>query len=326
MIRYANRMACAGMDAAVSALMNGTQWRLRRDAVTRERLETYLSDCERLDRGSYYALPSSEETLLRRDGSMLSWNSPLPGAYHENNTARARIHEAPEPSGAPTLILLHALMSASDIGYRRIAERFNRKGWNVLFPHLPYHYSRTPKGYGNGQLAITSDLIRNAEALRQSVTELRQVLAWARSRGSDRIALLATSYGAWVASLALSLEPVDFAILLQPVADVSWAVFGSPASRTMSGLLLKNGVNPTHLDRHAHLSRPDHSLPVCSPDRILIIGGRYDRMSPPESLRELCRSWGGARYREVEQGHFGYRAMKTALAESELFVNNRCQS
>lgn len=321
MIRTANRLACFGMDAVVSAMMNRTQWRLRSHAVTRDRLESYLSDCGSMDRHSYYALPAAEAIHLRRNADLLSWNSPVHGPHPENNTARARLHDAPSPSGAPTLILLHALMSASDFGYRRIAARFNDRGWNVLFPHLPYHYSRKPKGFANGELAITSDLVRNAEALRQSVIELRQLLAWTRSRGASRIAVLATSYGAWVASLALSLECVDFAILLQPVADVSWSVFDSPASRVMSVLLQKNGVTPDHLVRHSHLSSPAAQIPASSPDRILVIGGKYDRMSPPESLRHLCRSWGGARYLEVEQGHFGYSAMKRALAESEEFVN-----
>lgn len=321
MIGTANRIACSGMDAVVCALMNATQWRLRRDAVTRERLETYLSECAGLDRATYYAIPPAAETHMRRDGHVLSWNSPRPGPHTENNTARVRIFDTQSSSGAPTLILLHALMSASDIGYRRIASRFNTWGWNVLFPHLPYHYSRTPKGRGTGELAITSDLVRNAEAIRQSVIEIRQLIAWARSRGAERVAVLATSYGAWIASLALSLESLDFAILLQPITDVSWAIFESPASRTMSGLLLRNGVTPDQPRRHAHLSQPDGGSPATNPNRILIIGGRYDRISPSESLQLLTRSW-GARYREVEQGHFGYAAMKTALAESEQFVNN----
>ena len=324
MISLFHRTAHAGMDVMMCALMNTAQWRLRHHAVTRERLEEYLLECERHDHRSYYASPEEDRTLpspeWRRDGKHLTWNTPTPGHHPENNRARAHLYETSNPAGAPTLILLHALMSANDLGYRRIAARFNRKGWNVLFPHLPYHYSRKPKGYANGALTITSDLIRNAETLRQSIIELRQLIAWSRNRGSRKIALLATSYGAWVASITLSLEKTDFSILLQPVSDVNYATFQSPASRAMALYLKRNGIDSDSLDRHAHLSSPSRLTPLTPPDRITIIGGKYDRLSPSESLKSLCASWGGARYREVKQGHFGYAAMLCALQESEEYI------
>ncbi len=323
MIRAFDRAVHAGMDATMCAMMNLSQWRLRDHAVTRERLERYLAQCETLDAIEYYATPDKNRTLqqpeCRLHGMSLTWNSPIRDEHPENHQAKALYFKSDIPGGRPTLVLLHALMSASDFGYRRIAARFTANGWNVLFPHLPYHYSRTPRGYANGALTITSDLVRNAEALRQSVIELRQLLAWARSNGSPRTALMGTSYGGWVASLALGLEPVDFAVLLQPVADVNHATFGSPASTMMSGLLKRNGITSKDLSRHAHLSSPAARRPLTPPDRITVIGGTQDRLSPPESLRSLCESWGGTRYLEVEQGHFGYRAMRCALAECDRY-------
>ena len=324
-----NRTAHAGMDAIMCAMMNTAQWRLRHHAVTSERLAEYLLECQGHDYRSYYATPDEDRTLTppdwQRNDHLLSWRTPRPGTHPENNTASAHLFETTTPNtshGSPTIILLHALMSASDYGYRRIAARFNKQGWNVLFPHLPYHYSRIPRGYANGALTITSDLIRNAEALRQSVIELRQLMDWSRQRGSKRIALLATSYGGWVASLALCLEKTDFSVLLQPVADVKHATFGSPASRMMANYLKRNRVGPEALDRHAHLSSPARITPLTPPDRITIIGGKYDRISPSESLKGLCDSWGGARYREVDQGHFGYDAMNCALQESEQYMKH----
>jgi len=202
----------AMMDALMCSMMNAAQWRLRHHAVTRERLEHYLVECGSLTPESYFALPpTDDDNAWRRDGNHLSWNSPHPTPpYPANNRARADLYEAPHSRLAPTIILLHSLMSANDFGYRRIAAQFNQKGWNVLFPHLPYHYSRRPKRYANGALSITSDLVRNAETLRQSVVELRQLMAWARTRGSQRIALLGTSYGAWVSALTLTVERTDF--------------------------------------------------------------------------------------------------------------------
>lgn len=319
-----SRTLHGAMDAVMCAMMNTAQWRLRRHAVTRDRLESYLAACDGLDHRGYYGLPEElrnvPATVWKREGHHLSWTSPVSGEHHENNMARALLHETDSSGKAPTLILMHALMSANDFGYRRIAARFNARGWNVLFPHLPYHYSRKPKGYANGALTITSDLVRNAETLRQSVIELRQLIRWARRRGSSRVAVLATSYGAWVSALTLPLEETDFSILLQPVADVGHATFGSPASRMMAGLLRKNGIHRDAIDRHAHLSSPERLRPLTPPDRITVIGGSHDRLSTPESLKSLCAAWGGARYLEVNQGHFGYGAMRCALAEADRYL------
>ena len=318
------------MDSIMCAMMNAIQWHLRRGAVTREQLERYLDDCSKLDRSSYYALPcesgESTDSKWHRQSNQLTWKSPRQGPHPENNTAQAVIYETDKIRDAPSLILLHSLMSASAIGYRRIAERFNARGWRVIFPHLPYHYSRRPRGHANGSLTITSNLIGNAESLRQSVVELRQLIGWSRRNGSERVAILGTSYGAWVGAITLSLEQTDFSILLQPVTDVGHATFASPASTVMASLLRKNGILREHLDRHAHLSSPLHARPLTAPDRITIIAGTYDRLSPPDTLKTLCKNWGGARYREVAQGHFGYLAMGAALEESELFLDKMSPS
>ena len=53
---------------------------------------------------------------------------------------------------------------------------------------------------------------------------------------------------------------------------------------------------------------------------ITVIGGKHDRLSPPASLQKLCAAWGGARYLEVDQGHFGYGAMRCALAEADRYL------
>ena len=42
MISLLNRVTHAGMDAIMCAMMNRNQWRLRRQAVSRENLDAYL--------------------------------------------------------------------------------------------------------------------------------------------------------------------------------------------------------------------------------------------------------------------------------------------
>src|SRR4029077_11935572 len=124
--------------------------------------------------------------------------------------AQARLFlSAPGGWSAPTGIFLHALMSASDLGYRETARRFNQNGWNAIFPHLPFHYSRVQGGHFNGVLALTANLPRHAETLRQAVKEMRRVTGYWRDLGCRRFGIIGTSYGGWIGAL-LSFVEGDF--------------------------------------------------------------------------------------------------------------------
>ncbi len=188
-----------GLDAVMCALINGIQWGLRNHVCTPEELDIYLSACEPLSRDLFYKVQDTPD--LARVGSYLEWRSPVQTLFPENQTARARIFLTAQGYRAPTVIFLHALMSAHDLGYCRIASHLNRRGWNAVLMHLPYHYSRVPRGYFNGALALTSNLPHNAETLRQAVTEVRQLMEFLRANGCPDFGMIGTSYGGWVGAL-----------------------------------------------------------------------------------------------------------------------------
>ncbi len=302
------------MDAAMCAAMNHLQWRLRHDAGTRAELEAYLAAGETLTREQFFAAPPSPPiSHLQAPISQLEWPSPVTSGFPANDTARALWFVGPAGPAAPTALVLHALMSASDAGYRRLAGWFHARGWNMLFPHLPYHYSRKPPGYANGALAITANLPRNAEGLRQAVIEQRQAMEFLRAQGVTRFGLLGTSYGGWAASLLSFVEPdFRFLTLIQPIIDVEHAIWDNPISTSLRRIVTAQGITAGMSHRHSHLSSPLHGQPLTDHGRILIIGGAYDSVTPPASLRELATLWTGSRYVEVPQGHFGYAALEAA--------------
>lgn len=293
-------------------MMNWVQWKLRHHATTQDLLEAYLEESRGLDRTQFFDVGPIEEMSFSQE--TIQWKSPSLSGHPENHRAHALFFPATKKcSPSKTLIILHALMSAGNQGYRKIAARLNAQGWNVIFPYLPFHYARTPAGHASGALAITADLVRNGETLRQSVREVRQLIHWTRAQGSEKITVLGTSYGAWVAALLLSVEPVEAAILLQPIVDIGYTTFESPIALVMGQLLRRRGITAAHLDRHAHLTAPLAAQPLCDPNNISIIGATYDAVSPPRYLRQLCETWKGSSYYEVKQGHFGFLAMEQAL-------------
>ena len=154
-----------------------------------------------------------------------------PERVPRNDRPRVRVQWGARGTSGPTVLLLHALMSANDFGYLKVSRWFNERGWNTVFPHLPFHYSRTPRGYFNGELAITANLIRNGETIRQGVIELRQLMAMLREGGCKEFGILGTSFGGWNGALLSFLETdFRFVALIQPIVNIEHAIWQIPGS------------------------------------------------------------------------------------------------
>ena len=313
------RLASGTIDSFICGSLNllHTRHRLNPDKSGRE-MERYVAECERLTPQEYYAAPyepNLAKTLANGHATM-AWNSPIRTHFAANNIAHAEFFQS-RGGGirAPTVLLLHALMSTSRAGHRRCAERFNELGWNACFLHLPYHFSRVPRGYWNGELAITCDLIRNAEGLRQGVMELRQLMSALRERGCREFAVLATSYGGWVgALLTLAESDFRFVALMSPIVNVEHAIWQSPAARRIRRELLQANIEPSLVARHFHLSSPLHTQPLCDPACVLFVTGEFDSIVPAGEIEAIQQKWRGSELLRVQQGHFGHRMMRETIA------------
>jgi len=313
-----SRVTATTADRLMCASMNFIQSRHRLHARSREEMERYLVECEKLTARGFYAAPRDGEiasAIGDAYGATVTWRSPIDSKFPVNNTACVDFFPCARGWSAPTLLMLHALMSASHVGYRRWAAHFNELGWNACFVRLPYHYSRVPHGFWNGELAITADLIRNAEGLRQGVIEVRQLMAALRQRGCNEFGILGTSYGGWIgALLALVERDFRFVALMAPIVNVEHAICESPASAFMRRELRRAKIEPSLVRRHFHLISPLHNEPLCGADRVLFVAGEFDLIARPEDIEAIHRKWRGSELLRVQQGHFGYRMMRETFA------------
>jgi hypothetical protein len=323
------RAAATAIDSLLCASINFLHRRHRLNPDTSgPQMERYVMRYEPLSPQEYYVIPQangsdgtdSKPTVNGKHDSgiaALSWRSPIKTDFAANNTARADFFrtDARSWSGAPTVFLLHSLMSTSPTGYYRWAEKFNEFGWNACFVHLPYHFSRVPSGYWNGELAITPDLIRNAEGLRQGVIELRQIMDLLRGHGCHDFGVLATSYGGWIGALLTLVESdFRFVALMSPIVNVEHAIWHSPATRRVRRELVQANIERALVARHFHLSSPLHGRPVCDPKRILFVTGEFDSIAPPVEIEAIHQTWRGSELLRVRQGHFGHRMMRETIA------------
>jgi pimeloyl-ACP methyl ester carboxylesterase len=312
-----HQLAATGIDGFLCASMNLLHTRHRLNGHSRAQMERYVEECERLTAKQYYASPRDDNLAkaLENGRATIAWHSPIKTQFPANNIARADFFPSESGRSSPTVFILHALMSASRIGYRRCAERFKEVGWNACFIHLPYHYSRVPRGYWNGELAITCDLIRNAEGLRQGVTELRQLMSALRERGSGEFGVLATSYGGWIGALLAMVErDLRFVALMAPIVNIEHAIWESPAARSIRRELRRANIEPSLVARHFHLSSPIHNAPLCNPEQVLFVAGEFDSIAPLEQLETIQQKWHGSELLHVRQGHFGYRMLRDTIA------------
>ena len=319
------RFRARAVDSLMCVSLNLLQSRHRLGSQNYEQLERYMVECEKLTVHDYYAAPDGLDLANAiGNGSTITWRSPVETKFPANNIARADFLPCAQGWKAPTVLMLHALMSATHIGYRRWAAHFNALGWNACFVHLPYHYSRVPRGYWNGELAITADLIRNAEGLRQGVIEVRQLIAALRARGCPEFGILGTSYGGWIGALLAMVErDFTFVALMAPIVNVEHAIWESPATASMRRELRRTNVQPALLARHYHLSSPSHNEPVCGADRVLFVAGEFDLIARPADIEKIQEKWRGSELLRVSQGHFGYRMMRETVARLESVLSSR---
>jgi len=284
-MRAIRRQLAYTLDFAMCVVMNRIQSRHLLDGGSLDAFHAYIEQCHGLTPAEYFAAPPLNPDQRGEPGTglpILRWETPVGSGFPANDRAHALLFR-PHP-GAPTVLMLHALASASDRGYRGWAARFNAAGWNACFVHLPYHYSRVPAGCHNGELAISPDLVRTAQGLRQGVAELRQLMGWLRAQGAPGFGLWATSYGGWIGALLLGVEP-----------DFRFAA------------LTRAGITQGLVERHQHLTFPMHVTPLCGADRVILAAGLWDQLARAEDIAALHRRWPGSAYISAEQGHFGFR-------------------
>jgi hypothetical protein len=298
------------VDAASFGLVNLLQARHPLPPDFRVRWDRFTEEWTHRPVEDFYRAPAGFAPPELPDKGRLFFPTPYPGEHEHNNRAAFDFFPCKEGWEAPTMLLAHGLMSVSDFGYKLWARRLNARGWNAVFVHLPYHYSRRLPWHFHGELCVGGDLLRTAAGIRQSVVECRIVLRQLRKKGGALFGGWGTSYGGWIMALLGCFEPLlQRMILVEPILHIDNAIWRSPGSVSLRAGLRRMGIGPEDTAANLRLVCPALQKPLLSAEHILMLAGEYDRISPPGEVEDLARLWQGTHYACFPQGHVGYTLM-----------------
>lgn len=247
----------------------------------------------------------------------------------ENRVAAARLvtHGS---TPRPIAILIH--------GYMGGVYRLERRVWPLSFLRsigmdaalfvLPFHGTRRAHGpFGKPPAFPSPDPRRNNEGIRQTMADLRDFIRWLYDRGHPHVGAMGMSLGGFSTALAATLEPtLSFAVPIIPLASFA-DVFQQQGHLGTNPI--ESQIQHQALERVFRHASPLHRKPVIPLDRILIIAGENDRITPPAQARKLashfrCRieTWPGGHLfqfgRTEKFRSIGRFLMETGVVQGDL--------
>ncbi|MDX1710340.1 MAG: alpha/beta hydrolase family protein [Rhodovibrionaceae bacterium] len=240
----------------------------------------------------------------------LRFQSPL------GDTAWARVYEPEKVDNPPTLVFLHGISMEIE-SWKEQSDAVNElacQGIRVIRPEGPWHGRRRPDGQWGGEPVIARAPLGQIELMQHWPAEAASLIAWARARGSAHVALGGVSLGALTSQLSASAAwqwpeacRPDTLFLVGTSADMLETGLEGGLAKLMNlpEELRAAGWDHESLSRLRPLLEPGET-PVVPAERIVMLLGSKDVVTPYGGGLELARRWGVKRGNQFHRnrGHF----------------------
>lgn len=204
--------------------------------------------------------------------------------------------------GRPVMVVLHGWGGGSHwVTERTFAvEYWLRHGWDVAAFVLPFHGDRAP-GSGalrSGALFPSPNPMRTNEGFGQAIFDLRGLSRFLRSRGAPAVGALGMSLGGYTTALWASVAGpddvggVDFAVAMIPAVRMAQLMWRHGANSPERVRAVKAGITEDLLADAFAVHTPTTRPARPARDRLFVIGGRGDQITPPEQAAALAAHWG----------------------------------
>ena len=234
--------------------------------------------------------PRLEARVRGTYAEFLRFTSPVRTPYPENDMANARWFPAAEKNGrARRAVVLLPHWNADGLAYNSLCRALNWMGLSVLRLSLPHHDIRRPKEIHRADYAVSANIGRTMDAMRQGVIDVRCCLDWLEGRGYEQFGIVGTSLGSCYAFIATAhdrrIKVAAFNHASTYVADVVW--------QGQSTRHVREGLEPSiQLDDLRQVWRAVSPMVYFDkfsrwPRKSLIVYARYDLTFPPELSRAV---------------------------------------
>jgi len=227
----------------------------------------------------------------------------LYGTVRENHTAYARWWTSGH--GRPTIVLIHGWGGGNHWVTERtfLVPYWLRHGFDVAAFVLPYHGDRAPTGRGpaSARRSISwpsPNPLRTNEGFGQAIFDLRALAMFLRDRGASAVGAIGMSLGGYTTGLWASVAGptdvggLDFAVAMIPAVSMASLMWRhgeqSPARRRAAKAGITEDLLAEAFAVHAPTTRPAR----LARERLAVVAGRGDRITPPEQANALAAHWG----------------------------------
>jgi dienelactone hydrolase len=142
--------------------------------------------------------PRLEEKVRGNYSEFLRFTSPVRTPYPENNLVNARWF----PARGRRAVVLLPHWNADAISYTGLCRVLNWLGIAVLRLSMPYHDIRMPAEIKRADYAVSANIGRTLDAVRQGVMDIRCCLDWLEQQEYRRLGIAGTSLGSCYAFIA----------------------------------------------------------------------------------------------------------------------------
>jgi dienelactone hydrolase len=147
--------------------------------------------------------PRLEAKVKGTSAEFLRFTSPVKSPYAENNLVNARWF----PARGRRAVVLLPHWNSDAISYVQLCRIFNLLGIAVLRLSMPYHDIRMPAEISRADYAVSANIGRTLDAVRQGVVDIRCCLDWLEQQGYSNLGIVGTSLGSCYAFIAAAHDP-----------------------------------------------------------------------------------------------------------------------
>ena len=233
--------------------------------------------------------PRLEEKIRGTHAEFLRFTSPVATPFPENNLVNARWL----PARGRRAVVLLPHWNSDALHYTSLCRVMNWMGIAVLRLSMPYHDIRRPAEIDRADYAVSANIGRTLDSVRQGVIDVRCCLDWLEAQGYNRVGIVGTSLGSCYAFIATAHDPriqvAAFNHASTYFADVVW--HGQSTRHIREGL--ETAIDLENLRQVWRAVSPMVYFDKFSrwPRRSLIIYAKYDMTFLPEFSEQVVEQF-----------------------------------